>query len=90
MSTSTHQPQLPATLAAMDKTRIGALVRAKRIAKDISYREMQDLTGLSTRSIQQIENAENNYGIDTLAAVCKVLGLDITVSVVPTRAKRKP
>ncbi len=75
---TTTVPPSP-TLAGMDKIHIGQLVRNTRLAKGISFRELGEITGLSTRSIRQIEDAENNYGVDTLATVCKVLDLELTV-----------
>jgi DNA-binding XRE family transcriptional regulator len=80
---SQGKPAAQATLATMDTTTIGRLVKAKRIETGISYRKLAEQAGTTPRTIMQIEQAAINYGIQTLSDVCQVLGLEVTV--VPRR-----
>lgn len=73
------EPPAQATLASMDTTTIGRLVKAKRIETGISYRKLAEQAGTTPRTIMQIEQAAINYGIQTLSDVCQVLGLEVTV-----------
>jgi transcriptional regulator with XRE-family HTH domain len=67
----------------MDNKTIGALVKAKRIAMGISYRELSKRTGKSTRSIMDVEDAVNNYTFGTLTLICRALEMEVLVREVP-------
>ena len=57
---------------------LGEYIKQKRLAKNISQRELAKLVGVSHTTISRIEKGEiNNFSIGILLALNEVIGIDI-------------
>ncbi|MBM4685634.1 helix-turn-helix domain-containing protein [Rhodococcus hoagii] len=57
---------------------IGDEVRVARARRKVSRAGLSDLTGLSAKTIQRIENGERPADISQMAAICEALEESIT------------
>lgn len=64
-------------LAAAIDHAIGAQLRAERAKKDYSRERLQELSGVSMKSIQRFEEAQRSPAMQQLAKLCAAL--EITV-----------
>lgn len=62
------------------RTRIGSQLRALREAKGLTTREVAEQSGLIHSHIVRIESGRYGFTIDTLNAICKVLGATIKIT----------
>jgi len=58
------------------KKNVSALVRQARARKGITQQELSDLTGISLRSVQRIENGEVEPRAYTIRLLAEKLGID--------------
>lgn len=55
----------------------GKLVRKKRIALDLTQKEISEKMGVSKNYISQLENGTTNAGINAIEKISKILEIDI-------------
>jgi transcriptional regulator with XRE-family HTH domain len=55
---------------------IGKEIKRLRIERGYTQQELSDLSGLSIRTIQRIENNEGDSSSHTIKSICKVLDVD--------------
>ena len=56
---------------------IGKEIKRLRIERGYTQQELSDLSGLSIRTIQRIENNEGDSSSHTIKSICKVLDVDL-------------
>lgn len=56
---------------------LGTQIKARRLALEIKQQELADLAGVSINTVVAIERGTGNPRIETLVAVCDVLGLQL-------------
>ncbi len=64
---------------SIDKYNFGNLIRQERIIKDISYKKLSEITGLTIRSIQYWEKGETSISLENADKILKALGIAIKV-----------
>lgn len=64
-------------------SRLGKLVKATRIAKQLSQQELSDLTGISVKSIGKIEKGTMNPSIVILERLIPALGISLDELIAP-------
>lgn len=62
------------------RQRIGAELRTLRETKGLTTREVAEQSGLIHSHIVRIESGRYGFTIDTLNAICKVLGATIKIT----------
>lgn len=60
-----------------DRKEIGLKLKAIRLKKDLTIRQMADLCDVSFQNITKIENGKYNVSIDILNKICNALDLKI-------------
>ncbi|NVM95463.1 helix-turn-helix domain-containing protein [Arthrobacter wenxiniae] len=65
----------------MDAAQIGAALRARRHALDLTQVETADLADISPRVLSDLENGRETVRLDILAAVANALGLSLNLTV---------
>ena len=68
-------------LAGELDTELGNVIRARRKALGITQAELADLSGISVRTIVEIENGGNSISLKRLLPVLAALGLRLSISV---------
>jgi len=63
---------------------IVSLVRKERVARDLSQRDLSELTGVPQAQISRIESGQVDLRFSTLVALANALDLEVTL--VPRRA----
>ena len=58
---------------------IGSQLQDIRVQRGITIEEVADATGLTTATIEKVENGKFNYTIDVIAAICHILGVKIEI-----------
>ena len=56
---------------------IASVVREGRIAKGYTQKELSELSNISIRSIQRIENAKYSVTLDTLISIAEALNIPL-------------
>ena len=57
---------------------IGKIIKEKRKKEDLSIRDLSKLTGLSTKTICEVEKENNiKHTFSTIAKIAKVLNIDL-------------
>ena len=59
------------------REQIGSQLRAARLSKDLSLRQVADLADMTEATVSKIENGKWSVGIDVLERVCKALNVTI-------------
>jgi transcriptional regulator with XRE-family HTH domain len=69
----------------MNATDIGRRLRGQRAVLGLTQIEVAELAGVSRRAVVELESAKGARGatMNTLIAVCSVLGLAVTVTEAP-------
>lgn len=67
-------------LLLKEREKISALLKQRRMAKGKTMRDMAKEVGTSYSTIGKIETGKWNFGIETLAAFCEVLDLEINIT----------
>lgn len=57
---------------------ISAKLKEARLAQDLTLFRLQEMTGIAACNLSRIENEQVCPRIDTLHAICKALGLEIS------------
>ena len=57
------------------------IIKNRRKFLKISQIELADIAGISRRSLQEIESGKSNPGINQLAKILEVLGLEMKIEV---------
>ena len=68
-------------LAGELDTELGNVIRARRKALGITQAELADLSGISVRTIVEIENGGNSISLKRLLPVLATLGLRLSIAV---------
>lgn len=55
---------------------IGKLLKEKRLASDLSIKEVSKITGISVRHLSYIENEERNPSLETLTVLCRLYKME--------------
>lgn len=58
-----------------DYTKIGRMVKRYRHWNDLTQAQLAELIGVSTSFVGHIERGSRKMSIDTLCAICRVLGV---------------
>ena len=61
----------------METNKIGKYIKNRRNTLRLQQKDLAELSGVSLRTIIQIENGTGNPSIDTLNKLTKVLGVEI-------------
>ncbi len=61
----------------MEANKIGDYIKNRRNTLRLQQKDLAELSGVSLRTIIQIENGTGNPSIDTLNKLTKVLGVEI-------------
>lgn len=75
MSADLNSDRIPARV-----TELGRTIAARRKDLGVTQEDLAALTGLSTRSIGQLELGQTNPRLSSLLAVLTALGLDLTIT----------
>ena len=68
-------------LAGELDTELGNVIRARRKALGITQAELADLSGISVRTIVEIESGGNSISLKRLLPVLATLGLRLSIAV---------
>jgi len=68
-------------LASELDTELGNVIRARRKALGITQAELSDLSGISVRTIVEIESGGNSISLKRLLPVLATLGLRLSIAV---------
>lgn len=66
----------------MDIKEIGKTVRERRKFLKITQEDLADISGISERTLRDIEKGLANPELESLMKLCKVLGLVLTIGVI--------
>ena len=65
----------------MNLTEIGGLFKTRREFLDLKQEDLAEMSGITTRTINIVENGTGNPSVKTLEKLALVLGLEILVQV---------
>lgn len=65
----------------MDVAALGAALRARRKALQLTQNETADLADVSTRVLSDLENGRETVRLDILTAVASALGMSLSLNV---------
>jgi XRE family transcriptional regulator, aerobic/anaerobic benzoate catabolism transcriptional regulator len=74
-------PQAPQAEASALLRRVGAAIRARRLALGATAEETAKRAGLSRRFLAMVEAGSGNISLLNLAALCRSLGLDLAATI---------
>lgn len=66
----------------MEADKIGDYIKNRRSTLRLQQKDLAELSGVSLRTIIQIENNTGNPSIDTLNKLTKVLGVEIEFKII--------
>jgi y4mF family transcriptional regulator len=66
----------------MKADKIGEYIKNRRSTLRLQQKDLAELSGVSLRTIIQIENGTGNPSIDTLNKLTKVLGIEIEFKII--------
>jgi transcriptional regulator with XRE-family HTH domain len=66
----------------MEADKIGEYIKNRRSTLRLQQKDLAELSGVSLRTIIQIENNTGNPSIDTLNKLTKVLGVEIEFKII--------
>ncbi|GAB4235615.1 MAG: helix-turn-helix transcriptional regulator [Ekhidna sp.] len=66
----------------MDIKEIGEAVRERRKFLKITQDDLADISGISERTLRNIEKGLANPELESLMKLCEVLGLELTIGVI--------
>ena len=66
----------------MTTKEIGNTVRERRKFLKITQEDLADISGISERTLRDIEKGLANPELESLMKLCEVLGLELTISVI--------
>lgn len=65
----------------MDIYQIGAFFRERRVFLQIRQEDLSEMSGVNSRTIQQLEQGKGNPSFATLEKLASILGLELVVQV---------
>lgn len=65
----------------MDIKEIGLTIKGRRKFLKITQEDLADISGISERTLRDIEKGLANPELESLMKLCEVLGLKLTISV---------
>ena len=65
----------------MNTEQIGLTLRRRRNFLGITQEDLAEISGISERTLRNIEKGQANPELDTLIKICEVLGLEIIIDV---------
>lgn len=65
----------------MTLSEIGILIEERRRPLSLRQEDLAEMSGVTVRTIRNIEQGKGNPAFATLEKVCGIVGLDITVAV---------
>ena len=65
----------------MDLSALGELMMGRRKQLDLRQEDIAEMSGITTRTIYNIEEGKGNPSFKTLSKLCAILGLEITVAI---------
>lgn len=65
----------------MDLKNIGQAIAARRSALKLRQEDLAEMSGLTVRTIYNVEHGSGNPAIETLLKICGILGLEINLQV---------
>ncbi len=65
----------------MDVAELGAALRSRRKALNLTQNETADLADISTRVLSDLENGRETVRLDILSAVATALGMSLSLKV---------
>jgi y4mF family transcriptional regulator len=68
-------------LPDMDIKEIGSTIKGRRKFLKITQEDLADISGISERTLRDIEKGLANPELESLMKLCEVLGLKLTISV---------
>ncbi len=75
-------PQIGRVLLDMDIKQIGTTLRERRKFLNITQEDLADISGISERTLRDIEKGLANPELESLMKLCEVLGLKIKVRII--------
>ena len=66
----------------MDITEIASTLRERRKFLKITQGDLADISGISERTLRDIEKGIANPELESLLKLCEVLGLELTINVI--------
>lgn len=66
----------------MDIKEIGDTVRERRKFLKITQEDLAEISGISERTLRDVEKGLANPELESLMKLCEVLGLEITIGVI--------
>jgi y4mF family transcriptional regulator len=66
----------------MDIKEIGNTVRERRMFLKITQEDLADISGISERTLRDIEKGLANPELESLMKLCDVLGLELAIDVI--------
>ncbi|MBL7933042.1 MAG: helix-turn-helix transcriptional regulator [Bacteroidia bacterium] len=66
----------------MTTKEIGEQIKERRDILRLQQRDLAELSGVSLRTIIQVENGSGNPSLDTLQKLTKVLGLEMQLNII--------
>jgi len=66
----------------MTTKEIGNTVRERRKFLKITQEDLADISGISERTLRDIEKGLANPELESLIKLCEVLGMELTISVI--------
>ena len=63
-----------------NRERIGEQIRTARIGKNLTVRQLAEMSGVPFQNITKIENGKYNVSIDILGKLCHSLGIMIDLN----------
>lgn len=67
-------------LKGYNRLRIGRQIRLARIGKNLTVRQLAELSGVPFQNITKIENGKYNVSIDILGKLCHALGIRLDLN----------
>lgn len=65
----------------MDSANIGQIIKHRREFLGIRQEDLAEISGLTSRTIHQVESGKGNPSIETLNKLATVLGLELIIQV---------
>ncbi len=65
----------------MNNEEIGILIQQRRLKLALKQEDMSEMAGVSTKTIQNIENGKANPSLKTLQKLSAILGLELIMQI---------
>lgn len=65
----------------MNNQQIGNIIHERRAFLDLTQKDVAEMTGITFKSISEIELGIRNPSLNTLNSILEVLGLELTVQI---------